>query len=68
MDETAATTAKVTLTSHPSEPSVLQTNARAMRSSTYWKAVLVDRDNFLERVLEFLRTSGVDTALSMERA
>jgi hypothetical protein len=30
-----------------------------MRSSAYWKAVLVDRDNFLERVLEFLRTSGV---------
>lgn len=30
-----------------------------MRSSTYWKAVLVDRDNFLDRVLEFLRTSGV---------
>jgi hypothetical protein len=31
----------------------------AMRSSTYWKAVLVDREDFLERVLEFLRTSGV---------
>src|SRR5438093_1550939 len=30
-----------------------------MRSSTYWKAVLVDRENFLERVLEFLRASGV---------
>jgi hypothetical protein len=30
-----------------------------MRSSTYWKAVLVDRGNFLDRVLEFLRTSGV---------
>lgn len=30
-----------------------------MRSSTYWKAVLVDRQDFLERVLEFLRTSGV---------
>ena len=30
-----------------------------MKSSTYWKAVLVDRDNFLERVLEFLKTSGV---------
>lgn len=30
-----------------------------MQSSTYWKAVLVDRENFLERVLEFLRTSGV---------
>jgi hypothetical protein len=30
-----------------------------MRSSSYWKAVLVDRDNFLDRVLEFLRTSGV---------
>jgi hypothetical protein len=30
-----------------------------MRSSTYWKAVLVDRDNFLDRVLEFLKTSGV---------
>src|SRR5438309_10891305 len=31
----------------------------AMQSSTYWKAVLVDRGNFLERVLEILRTSGV---------
>src|SRR2546426_7941496 len=30
-----------------------------MRSSTYWKAVLVDRENFLDRVLELLRTSGV---------
>src|SRR5438132_13525915 len=30
-----------------------------MQSSTYWKAVLVDRNNFLDRVLEFLRTSGV---------
>jgi hypothetical protein len=30
-----------------------------MRSSTYWKAVLVDRDNFLDRVLEFLKASGV---------
>jgi hypothetical protein len=30
-----------------------------MQSSTYWKAVLVDRGNFLERVLEILRTSGV---------
>src|SRR5262249_19340788 len=30
-----------------------------MRSSTYWKAVLVDRDNFLDRVLEFLKVSGV---------
>ncbi len=30
-----------------------------MRSSTYWKAVLLDRDNFLERVLEFLKHSGV---------
>ena len=29
-----------------------------MRSSTYWKAVLLDRDNFLERVLEFLKVSG----------
>jgi hypothetical protein len=25
----------------------------------YWKAVLVDRDNFLERILDFLQTSGV---------
>jgi hypothetical protein len=32
---------------------------KAMRSSTYWKAVLVDREDFLERVLEFFRTSGV---------
>jgi hypothetical protein len=31
----------------------------AMQSSMYWKAVLVDRDNFLERILDFLRTSGV---------
>ena len=30
-----------------------------MQSSTYWKAVLVDRENFLDRVLEFLKTSGV---------
>jgi hypothetical protein len=30
-----------------------------MKSSTYWKAVLLDRGNFLERVLEFLKTSGV---------
>ena len=30
-----------------------------MKSSTYWKAVLVDRANFLERVLELLKTSGV---------
>src|SRR5262245_4896281 len=30
-----------------------------MQSSTYWKAVLVDRGNFLERVLECLKTSGV---------
>ena len=30
-----------------------------MQSSAYWKAVLVDRGNFLERVLEILRTSGV---------
>jgi hypothetical protein len=28
-----------------------------MKSSTYWKAVLADRDNFLERVLEFLHAS-----------
>ena len=30
-----------------------------MQSSTYWKAVLVDRSNFLDRVLEFLKASGV---------
>ena len=30
-----------------------------MQSSDYWKAVLVDRENFLERILKFLRTSGV---------
>src|SRR5207248_5133967 len=30
-----------------------------MQSSTYWKAVLVDREDFLERILDFLRTSGV---------
>ena len=30
-----------------------------MHSSAYWKAVLADRENFLERVLELLRTSGV---------
>ena len=30
-----------------------------MKSSTYWKAVLVDREDFLDRVLEFLRSSGV---------
>ena len=30
-----------------------------MQSSTYWKAVLVDRDNFLDRVLEFLDSSGI---------
>jgi len=30
-----------------------------MHSSAYWKAVLVDRENFLGRVLELLRTSGV---------
>src|SRR5215813_7716550 len=30
-----------------------------MKSSAYWKAVLVDRANFLERVLDFLRSSGV---------
>src|SRR5881628_1585537 len=30
-----------------------------MHSSAYWKAVLVDRENFLERVLELLKTSGV---------
>ena len=29
-----------------------------MRSSTYWKAVLQDGNNFLERVLEFLKVSG----------
>lgn len=31
---------------------------RGMRSSTFWKAVLVDRDNFLERFLAFMRESG----------
>jgi len=30
-----------------------------MKSSTYWKAVLVDREDFLDRVLEFLRSSGI---------
>src|SRR2546426_12653641 len=30
-----------------------------MKSSTYWKAVLVDRDSVLDRVLEFLKTSGI---------
>jgi len=30
-----------------------------MQSSTYWKAVLVDRSNFLDRVVEILKTSGV---------
>jgi len=30
-----------------------------MKSSTYWKAVLVDRDNFLDRVLDFFRDSAV---------
>src|SRR5688572_5559312 len=30
-----------------------------MKSSTYWKAVLVDRDNFLDHVLEFLKNSGI---------
>lgn len=30
-----------------------------MKSSTYWKAVLLDREDFLDRVLEFLRASGV---------
>ena len=30
-----------------------------MKSSTYWKAVLVDRDNFLDRVLDFVKSSGV---------
>lgn len=29
-----------------------------MRSSTFWKAVLVDRDNLLERFLEVLNESG----------
>lgn len=30
-----------------------------MKSSTFWKAVLVDRDNLLEQFLEFMRESGV---------
>jgi hypothetical protein len=30
-----------------------------MKASAFWKAVLVDRDNLLERFLEFLRESGV---------
>lgn len=30
-----------------------------MKSSEYWKAVLVDQDNFLDRVLGFLKDSGV---------
>jgi len=30
-----------------------------MKSSTYWKAVLVDRDNFLDRMLEFLKKSRI---------
>jgi hypothetical protein len=30
-----------------------------MQSSEYWKAVLVDRDNFLDRALNFLKASGV---------
>ncbi|MBI4262736.1 MAG: hypothetical protein HY657_00010 [Acidobacteria bacterium] len=30
-----------------------------MDSSTFWKAVLVDRENLLDRFLEFLKTTGV---------
>jgi hypothetical protein len=30
-----------------------------MKSSTFWKAVLVDRDNLLEQFLEFMQESGV---------
>ena len=30
-----------------------------LKSSTYWKAVLMDRGNFLDRILAFLRASGV---------
>jgi hypothetical protein len=30
-----------------------------MQSSTYWKAVLLDRENFLERVLDLLSTTKV---------
>ena len=30
-----------------------------MQSSSYWKAVLLDRDNFLDRILNFLKSSGV---------
>jgi hypothetical protein len=30
-----------------------------MRSSEFWKAVLVDRDNLLERFLQFLSDSGI---------
>jgi hypothetical protein len=30
-----------------------------MKSSTFWKAVLVDRDNLLEQFLELMRESGV---------
>ena len=29
-----------------------------MKSSAFWKAVLVDRDNLLEQFLEFLKTAG----------
>lgn len=29
-----------------------------MQSSTFWKAVLVDRDNLLDSFLEFMRGSG----------
>jgi hypothetical protein len=34
-----------------------------MKSSTYWKAVLVDRENFLDKVLELLKSSGVQYCL-----
>lgn len=34
-----------------------------MRSSTFWKAVLVDRDNLLDSFLEFLRSSGAPYCL-----
>lgn len=30
-----------------------------MKSSTYWKAVLVDHVNFLDAILDWLKTSGV---------
>jgi hypothetical protein len=33
--------------------------SRAIQLSAYWNAMLVDREDFLERILEFLKESQV---------